>query len=75
MDYATFIKQILGHQAIVLGYSNDVTGYIPSLRILKEGGYEGGDFQIGYGLPSKWEESIDERILSNVEKLWKDVNP
>ena len=27
----------------VAGYSNDVMAYIPSLRVLREGGYEGGD--------------------------------
>jgi hypothetical protein len=25
------------------GYSNDVFGYVPSARVLREGGYEGGD--------------------------------
>lgn len=74
VDYSKFIKQKLGNNAIVLGYSNDVMSYIPSVRVLREGGYEGGDFQIGYGLPAKWKGSIEERILTGVEKLWKEVN-
>lgn len=73
VDYAKCIKSMLGNNAIVLGYSNDVMAYIPSVRVLHEGGYEGGDFQIGYMLPSKWKESIQERILSTVQKLWHKV--
>ncbi len=73
IDYVKFIKQMFGNNVIVLGYSNDMMSYIPSVRVLHEGGYEGGDFQIGYGLPAKWKESIEERILSAVEKLWLKV--
>lgn len=73
VDYARFIKQTLGQDTIVLGYSNDVMAYIPSVRVLHEGGYEGGDFQIGYGLPAKWKESIEERIITTVKKLWDEV--
>ena len=36
------------------GYANDVMAYIPSLRVLKEGGYEGGGAMIYYGLPTVW---------------------
>ncbi|MCX8065312.1 MAG: neutral/alkaline non-lysosomal ceramidase N-terminal domain-containing protein [Candidatus Hydrogenedentes bacterium] len=74
VDYAIFIKEKIGKDAIVLGYSNDVMGYIPSLRVLREGGYEGGDFQIGYGLPAKWKETIEERILSSVYRAWNEVS-
>jgi len=73
IDYVVFSKQRFGNNVIVLGYSNDMMSYIPSVRVLHEGGYEGGDFQIGYGLPAKWKESIEERILSAVEKLWLKV--
>jgi hypothetical protein len=35
-------------------YSNYVMAYIPSLRVLQEGGYEGGGAMTFYGRPGVW---------------------
>lgn len=43
----------------VAGYSNGYFGYIPSERILQEGGYEAGP----------WDPSIEQRIVSTVHQL------
>lgn len=41
VDYLTFLEKALGpNQLWVAGYCNDVFGYLPSARVLKEGGYE-----------------------------------
>ncbi|HTM50991.1 MAG TPA: neutral/alkaline non-lysosomal ceramidase N-terminal domain-containing protein, partial [Bryobacteraceae bacterium] len=40
VDYVLRIKKEYGSKGIIVaGYSNDVMSYIPSLRVLKEGGY------------------------------------
>ena len=44
--------------------------YIPSLRVLKEGGYEGGSSNVYYGLPALWAESIEETIVDAVHELF-----
>ncbi len=67
--YAIELKRIFGNKLFVLGYSNDVMAYIPSATILNEGGYEGDSSQMVYGLPSKWEESIEKLILKEVMRL------
>jgi len=69
VDYAIFIKRMLGHDTFVMGYTNDVMGYIPSERVLEEGGYEGGTAQILYGMPSAWEAGVEERVLNAVREL------
>ena len=69
VDYAIFIKEMLGYDTFVMGYANDVMSYIPSVRVLEEGGYEGELSQIIYGMPNKWQPSIEERILASVRKL------
>ncbi len=74
VDYVIFVKQRLGQKAIVLGYSNDLMSYIPSVRVLREGGYEGDTSQLGYGMPAKWRESIEESILNAVQELWSVVS-
>ena len=45
-----------------MAYANDVMAYIPSLRVLKEGGYEGGSM-IYYGLPAVWGPGIEAAIV------------
>jgi hypothetical protein len=69
VDYALRIKAGLGDQVWVTGYANDVMAYIPSLRVLNEGGYEGHTSQMVYGLPAKWDESVEEQVMSAVHRL------
>lgn len=53
----------------VAGYSNDVMGYIPSLRVLKEGGYEAGDSMKFGNLPYPWADSTEEKIVGEANRL------
>jgi hypothetical protein len=69
VDYAIFLKRMLGRDAFVIGFSNDLLGYVPSVRVLREGGYEGDTSQMEYQLPSKWQEDIESRILDTVRDL------
>ncbi len=70
VDYALRLKAELGRERTwVAAYSNDVMAYIPSRRVLAEGGYEGGGAMVYYGLPSPWTEAVEESIVSAVHKL------
>ena len=69
IDYAIRLKQLFGPELFVMGYSNDVMSYIPSARILREGGYEGATSQIVYGMPGTWEADIETRIVKKVLDL------
>lgn len=55
----------------VAGYSNDVFGYVPSLRVLREGGYEGGDAMVYYARPGPFTENVEELIVGKVGDLMK----
>ena len=69
IDYDLRLKRELGPQSLwVAGYSNDVFAYIPSLRILKEGGYEGGGAMIYYGQPGPFASTIEETIIRQVHE-------
>lgn len=69
-DYALRLKQEHGwDDTWVSGYNNDVFAYIPSLRILHEGGYEGGGAMIGYGQPAPFRASLEETIVEQVAEL------
>ena len=69
ISYAIELKKIFGHDIFVMGYANDVMGYVPSETILEEGGYEGDQSQMVYGLPSKWAPGIEKKILDGFRRL------
>lgn len=69
VDYSLRLKDEFGQGTWVAGYANDVMAYIPSLRVLKEGGYEGGGAMVYYGLPSPWGASVEEDIVRTVHEL------
>jgi hypothetical protein len=67
VDFAIRLKKELRPgKTWVAGYANDVMAYIPSLRVLKEGGYEGGGAMVYYGLPAVWAPQVEERIVEAV---------
>jgi neutral ceramidase len=70
VDYALRLaREFHGRRVWVAGYSNDVFGYVPSVRVLREGGYEGGDAMIYYGRPAPFTEEVEDRIVSEVHRL------
>jgi neutral ceramidase len=70
VDFAVRLKrELTGTKTFVAGYANDVMAYIPSLRVLKEGGYEGGGAMLFYGLPTIWGPEVEETIVRGVHEL------
>jgi hypothetical protein len=67
VDYSHRIQRSLpGRRVIVAGYSNDVMCYIPTLRILREGGYEADDSMIYYGQIGPFTEEVEARVMETV---------
>jgi hypothetical protein len=72
VDYALRLKRELGAEKTwVAGYSNDVFAYIPSRRVLEEGGYEGEGAMLYYGQPGKFAPGVEETIIGKVHELVK----
>ncbi|HSD65127.1 MAG TPA: hypothetical protein VLF95_00415, partial [Vicinamibacteria bacterium] len=70
VDYALRAKrELAGQNLIVAGYCNDVMGYIPSLRVQREGGYEAVDNLIYYGQPGPFAESVEETVFAAVRRV------
>lgn len=67
VDYATRLKRELdGRRLWIHAYSNDAPGYVPSERILKEGGYEGGGAMVYYDIPSAYATGLEDKIVAAV---------
>lgn len=73
-DYVLRLKRELGAGTLwVTAYCNDVMAYIPSVRILNEGGYEADFSMMYYDLPGKWKPEVEELIIRKVHKLARKV--
>ncbi len=74
VDYGHRIKRSMpGKRVIVAGYSNDVMCYIPTLRILREGGYEADDSMIYYGQMGPFTERVETQVMATVNAALKNV--
>ncbi|MCE9528462.1 MAG: hypothetical protein K8R36_20660, partial [Planctomycetales bacterium] len=72
VDFPVRLKsELIGTKTWVAGYSNDVMAYIPSRRVLMEGGYEGGGAMVYYGLPTVWGPEVEEQIVKEVHRQAK----
>jgi len=70
VDYVLRLKAELGEQSWVSAYTNDVMAYIPSQRVLLEGGYEGQSSMMVYGLPTeRWSSDVEERVVAGVHEI------
>lgn len=75
VDYAARLKsERSSERTWVTAYANDVMAYIPSKRVLREGGYEGGGAMVYYGLPSAWAEEVEEKIVAEAHRQLGAVN-
>jgi neutral ceramidase len=74
VDYALRAKrELAGGNLIVAGYCHDVLCYIPSRRVLQEGGYEAVDSMIYYGQPGPFTETVEDRVMAAVHEVAKRV--
>jgi neutral ceramidase len=73
VDYSIRLKaEFAGTPVWVAGYTNEVFGYVPSERVLREGGYEAEGAIVYYGtMPTPFMPSVEERIVAKVHELAK----
>ena len=70
VDYALRFKQAYGwDNTWVSGYSDDYHCYIPSLRVWREGGYEGHTGMLECALPGPFVPTVEELIAAKVDEL------
>lgn len=72
VDYVTFLEKALGpNQLWILAYCNDVFGYLPSARVLAEGGYETRGLYSGG--PGLFDPKAEEVLVRKVQELARRV--
>ncbi|MEE3368700.1 MAG: neutral/alkaline non-lysosomal ceramidase N-terminal domain-containing protein [Planctomycetota bacterium] len=67
VDYALRLKQELDPQRLwINSYANDVPCYIPSERVLREGGYEGGGAMTFHDWAAPFRPGLEQKIVDEV---------
>ena len=70
VDYALRLRrQHDGTRLWVAGYSNEVFAYLPSERVLGEGGYEASGAMKYFGFHGPFKPGVEERVIGLVEEL------
>ena len=74
VDYGLRVqREYSGQPVITAGYSNDVMCYIPSNRVLREGGYEARDSMAYYGQPGPFAEGVEDTIFATIHQTMADL--
>jgi hypothetical protein len=67
VDYSLRLKRELDASRLwITAYANDTPCYIPSERVLKEGGYEGAGAMTYYNKPGPFAPGVEQRIIDAV---------
>jgi neutral ceramidase len=70
VDYGHPLKPMLAEDhPWTIGYAYEVPCYIPSARLLKEGGYEADSSLIYYGYYGPFRGEIEMKLLNRMESL------
>jgi neutral ceramidase len=70
VDYSLRLKlEFDAARLWVNAYANDVPCYIPSERVLAEGGYEGASAMVYYDRPTHFAPGVEGRIIGTVREL------
>lgn len=70
VDFSLRLKKEFDATRLWVGaYSNAFPGYIPSERVLAEGGYEGGGAMIYFGQPTRFAPGIEQLVIDTVHQV------
>jgi len=58
---------------VVMGYTNEVRCYIPSLAVLRGGGYEPVDSMVYYGQPGPFAPDVEETVIAACRKVLQET--
>jgi hypothetical protein len=76
VDYSYRLRRELPAERLwTAGYCNDVFAYVPSMRVLVEGGYEADFNMIYYSLPTRFAPEVENALVQKVLALARQTQP
>jgi dienelactone hydrolase len=68
-DWGPFVRSLARtRHAMAIAYANEVPGYIPTARIIREGGYEGDTSHMAYFLPAPLQPQMEIELTALIEQ-------
>jgi len=72
VDYALRLRREYDGQPIwVASFCNEIAAYVPTERVLAEGGYEGGEAMMYFGWHGPFRPGLEQQIIDTVKRLAK----
>ena len=69
VDYGLRIREQSGGTVLPMGYANGMTGYIPTARIIAEGGYEAGGAIPYFFLPAPFTPAVEDVLNDALDRM------
>lgn len=69
VDYGLQVRSRSGDAVLPMGYANGMTGYIPTARILSEGGYEATGSTPYFFLPAPFAPEVEDRVRLAIDQM------
>lgn len=70
VDYALRLRrEFAGRRIWVASFSNEIFAYLPTERVLAEGGYEGGTAMVYFGLHGPFRPGLEQQLIDTVKRL------
>ena len=70
VDYSVRLNRELDWTRLwISAWANDMPGYIPSRRVLAEGGYEADFSQVYYEQPGRYDPKVEDAVVNAVKEL------
>ena len=70
VDYSVRLKRELDWSRLwLIAWANDMPGYIPSRRILREGGYEADFSQVYYEQPGRYDPAVEDQLVNTIREM------
>ncbi len=67
-------REFPGENLVVAGYCNEVSCYIPSRRVQREGGYEPVDSMIYYAQPGPLADTVEDRVVAAIRDVMGQIS-
>jgi neutral ceramidase len=72
-EWGHIVQEIYGKEIFVLGYTNGIKAYLPTEKLVKEGGYEGDDSHLVYLLSGSTSTQCEASITKSLQRQYKKI--
>jgi hypothetical protein len=69
VSYGLHVRERSGGRVLPMGYANGMTCYIPTAKIIVEGGYEGGESIVWFLIPAPFDPAVEPILKDALDRM------